>query len=91
MVCDIRIFISICYRYDIGVNIEISIRFSIIFNCVGGVIAWAAIFINMLEIQFTHKLLHKTNSKPRKLVDKFSKWLDSTEPTFVSSVIAQSH
>ena len=25
VVCDIRIFISICYRYDIGVNIEISI------------------------------------------------------------------
>ena len=47
------------------------------------------IFINMLEIQFTHKLLHKTN-KPRKLLDKL-KWLDSTEPTFISSVIAQSH
>ena len=42
VVCDIRIIISICYRYDIGVNIEISIQFSIIFNCVGGVIAWAA-------------------------------------------------
>ena len=42
VVCDIRIFISILYRYDIGVNIEISIRFSIIFNCVGNVIAWAA-------------------------------------------------
>ena len=42
MVCDIRIFISILYRYDIGVNIEISIRFLIIFNCVGGVIAWAS-------------------------------------------------
>ena len=42
VVCDIRIFISILYRYDIGVNIEILIRFSIIFNCVGGVIAWAA-------------------------------------------------
>ena len=41
VVCDIRIFISILYRYDIGVNIEISIQFSIIFNCVGGVIAWA--------------------------------------------------
>ena len=42
VVCDIRIFISILYRYNIGVNIEILIRFSIIFNCVGGVIAWAA-------------------------------------------------
>ena len=48
------------------------------------------IFINMLEIQFAHKLLHETN-KPRKLVDKFLKWLDSTELTFISSVIAQSH
>ena len=46
------------------------------------------ILINMLEIHFTHKLLHKTNNKPRKLVDKFLKWLDSTEPTFFSSVIA---
>ena len=42
MVCDIRIFISIRYQYDNGVNIEISIQFLIIFNCVGGVIAWAA-------------------------------------------------
>ena len=42
VVCDIRIFILILYQYDIGVNIEISIRFSIIFNCVGGVIAWAS-------------------------------------------------
>ena len=86
VVCDIRIFISILYRCDIGVNIKISIRFSIIFNCVGG-----AIFINMLEIQFAHKPLHKTNNKPRKLADKFLKWLDSTEPTFISNVIVQSH
>ena len=46
------------------------------------------IFINMLEIQFAHKPLHKTNNK---LADKFLKWLDSTEPTFISSVIVQSH
>ena len=45
----------------------------------------------MLEIQFTHKLLHRTNNKPRKLVDKLLKWLDSTEPTFISSVVVQSH
>ena len=91
MVCNIRIFISIRYRYDIGVNIEISIRYSKNLNCVGGVIAWVAIFINMLQIQFTYKLLHKTNNKPRKLVDKLLKWLDSTEPTFISSMIVQSH
>ena len=48
------------------------------------------IFINMLEIQFIRKLLHRTN-KPRKLVDKLLKWPDSTEPTFISSMIAQSH
>ena len=33
-------FDIISIRY--WVNIEISIRFSIIFNCVGGVIAWAS-------------------------------------------------
>ena len=53
VVCGIRIFISIRYRYDNRVNIEISIRFLIIFNCVGGVIAWAAEFISMLQIK-TH-------------------------------------
>ena len=92
MVCDIRIFISIQYRYDNGVNIEISIRFSIIFNCMGGVIAWAVdIYKYASNTIYAIKLLHRTNIKPRKLVDKLLKWLDRTEPTFISSVIVQSH
>ena len=40
---------------------------------------------------YTPKLLHRTNNKPRKLVDKLLKWLDCTEPTFIASVIVQSH
>ena len=72
--CDIRIFISIRYRYNNRVNIEISIRYSIIFNCVGGVIAWAAgIYKHASNTIYTAKLLHKTNNKLRKLADKFLK------------------
>ena len=75
--CDIRIFISIRYQYDNRVNIEISIRFSIIFNCVSGVTAWAAdIYKYASNTIYTAKLLHRTNIKPRKLVDKLLKWLD---------------
>ena len=85
-------FSGVRYRYDNRVNIEISIRFSIIFNCVSGVIAWAAdIYKYASNTIYTPKLLHITNNKPRKLVDKLLKWLDCTEPTFVSSVIVQSH
>ena len=57
----------------------------------GGVIAWAAdIYKYASNTIYTLKLLH-INNKPRKLVDKLLKWLDCTEPTFISSVIAQSH
>ena len=72
------------FRYDIGINIEISILFSII------LIAWADdIYKYAWNTIYTLKLLHRTNNKPRKLVDKLLKWLDSTEPTLISSVIAQ--
>ena len=80
------------FRYDNRVNIKMSIRFSIIFNCVGGVVALAAdIYKYASNAIYTPKLLHITNNKPRKLVGKLLKWLDCTEPTFISSVIAQSH
>ena len=58
----------------------------------GGVIAWVAdIYKYASNTFYTPKLLHRTNNKPIKLVDKLIKWLDCTEPTFISSVIAQSH
>ena len=64
VVCDIGIFISIRYRYDNRANIEISIRFLIIFNCVGGVIAWVAdIYKYASNTIYTAKLLHRTNRK----------------------------
>ena len=85
-------FDTISIQYDNGVNIEISIRFSIIFNCMGEVIAWAVdIYKYASNTIYAIKLLHKTNIKPRKLVDKLLKWLDRTEPTFISSMIMQSH
>ena len=42
-------------------NIEMSIRFSIIFNCVGGVIAWAAdIYKYVSNTIYTPKPLHRS-------------------------------
>ena len=68
VVCNIRIFISIRYRYDNKVNIEISIRFSIIFNCVGGVIAWVAgIYKYASNAIYTAKLLHRTGRQAFKV------------------------
>ena len=63
-----------------------------IFNFVGGVIEWGAdIYKYASNTIYTIKLLYRTNNKPRKLVDKLLKWLDCTEPTFISNVIVQSH
>ena len=80
MVCDIRIFISIRYRCDNRVNTEFDSIFDN-FNCVGGVIAWATdIYKYASNTFYTPKLLHRTNNKPIKLVDKLLKWLDCTGP-----------
>ena len=47
----------------------------------GGVVAWATdIYKYASNTFYTLKLLHRTNNKPIKLVDKLLKWLDCTEP-----------
>jgi len=80
VMCDINILSSIRYRYYNGINVKISIQHMILINCV-----WVA---NIYKYASNTKLLH---NKPWKLVDKLLKRLNCTKPTFISSVIVQSH